>query len=152
MPTMQLGEAAKGDIREANGEAGFAGFVHRVVPDPDNDDECVLDATRPVVADDVDTFLTGRAFPGEQYINPLVSFQISEFPEGTTPTDSTIARLTFNVSNLFTSLVLDSSNGFRSLPASMLYTAEQEGLLFVDYESGVSVIGFSPLNIGATFD
>ncbi|MFW2390170.1 MAG: hypothetical protein ACN4G0_17670, partial [Polyangiales bacterium] len=128
------------------------GFIHRVIPDPDNDGECILDATRPIVPDDVDTYLTGRAFPEQQYINPLVSFQISAFPEGTTPTDSTVALLSFNVTNLFTSLGINTSAGFRSLPASMLFAPEQDQLFFVDYEAGVRRIQFSPLNIAQTFE
>lgn len=128
------------------------GFVHRVVADPSNDDRCVPDATRPIVADDVDTFLTGRAFPDVQFTNPLVSFQIGAFPVGTTPTDSTVALLSFNVSNLFTSLAVSSADGIRSLPASMLFSPEQDQLFFVDYEVGVRRITFSPLNFAQDFN
>ena len=74
-----------------------------MIPD-ENTGECVFDESRPIVFDpdtleDVDTLLTGRAFQGTQYINPLVSFQIEEFT--ITPTDSTVALLNFNILNQF---------------------------------------------------
>ena len=38
-----------------------SGFIHRVVPDATTG-ECIFDQTRPIQIDDVDTFLTARAF------------------------------------------------------------------------------------------
>ncbi len=136
------------------------GFIHRVIPDPAADsDECILDPNRPVdlptEADpfvDVDTYLTGRAFEGTQFINPLVSFKISLFPEDATVTDTTIALLNFNISNQFRDLVLANAAAVRSLPSSMLFFPEQDQLFFVDLEAGVSRIQFSPLNFAQTLD
>jgi hypothetical protein len=114
--------------------------------------ECIFDDARPVVLGDVDTFLTGRAFEDTQFINPLVSFQIGPFPLETSLTDSTVALLNFNILNQFGFEVLDTSNNRRSLPASMLFSAEQDQLFFVDFEAGVRRIVFSPLSIVQTFD
>ena len=126
------------------------GFIHRVVPDENG--ECVLDDERPVVLDDVDTYLTGRAFEDTQFINPLVSFQIGPYPPETSITDATVALLNFNIANQFTSLVLDTSAGRLSLPSSMLFSARQDQLFFVDFEAGVRRVIFSPLNIAQTFE
>jgi len=126
------------------------GFIHRVVPDENG--ECVLDDERPVVLDDVDTYLAGRAFEDTQFINPLVSFQIGPYPPETSVTDATVAVLNFNINNQFTSLVLDTSAGRLSLPSSMLFSAQQDQLFFVDFEAGVRRIVFSPLNIAQTFE
>jgi hypothetical protein len=134
-----------------------SGFIHRVVPD-ETTGECVLDDTRPVVGDDmgelldVDTFLTGRAFEDAQFINPLVSFQIGPFPPETSLTDSSVALLNFNILNQFGVEVLDTSTNRRSLPASMLFSEEQDQLFFVDFEAGVRRIVFSPLSIVQTFE
>ena len=134
-----------------------SGFIHRVVPDPTTG-ECVFDDTRPVMGDDtgevldVDTFLTGRAFEDAQFINPSVSFQIGPFPPETSLTDSTVALLNFNILNQFGVEVLDTSTTRRSLPASMLFSDEQDQLFFVDYEAGVRRIVFSPLSIVQSFE
>jgi hypothetical protein len=128
-----------------------SGFIHRVIADPITG-ECIFDDARPVVLGDVDTFLTGRAFEDTQFINPLVSFQIGPFPLETSLTDSTVALLNFNILNQFGFEVLDTSNNRRSLPASMLFSAEQDQLFFVDFEAGVRRIVFSPLSIVQTFD
>jgi hypothetical protein len=131
-----------------------SGFVHRVVPDETQNDLCILDPERPVEVDplDVDTFLTGRAFPSTQFINPLVSFEIQDFGEDVTPTDSTIALLSFALLNQFAVEVLATGNGPRTLPASMLFSAERDQLYFVDFETGVQRIVFSPLSIVQTFE
>jgi hypothetical protein len=127
------------------------GFIHRVVPDASN--ECVFDDERPVDLNDVDTFLTARAFEGTQFINPLVSFEIRPFDRPTvTPTDSTIALLNFAIMNQFTPDSLDTSTARRSLPASMLFSEQQDQLFFVDFEAGVRRIVFSPLSIVQTFE
>jgi hypothetical protein len=134
-----------------------SGFIHRVVADPTTG-ECVFDDTRPVMGDDagevldVDTFLTGRAFEDAQFINPSVSFQIGPFPPETSLTDSTVALLNFNILNQFGVEVLDTSTTRRSLPASMLFSDEQDQLFFVDYEAGVRRIVFSPLSIVQSFE
>jgi hypothetical protein len=128
-----------------------SGFIHRVVPD-EATGECGLDDTRPLVLDDVDTFLTGRAFEDAQFINPLVSFQIGPFPADTALTDSTISLLNFSILNQFGVEVLDTSTNRRSLPASMLFSEEQDQLFFVDFEAGVRRIVFSPLSIVQTFE
>jgi hypothetical protein len=128
-----------------------SGFIHRVIPDPTTG-ECVLDAERPVVLDDVDTFLTSRAFEDTQFINPIVSFQIGPFPPETSLTDSTVALLNFNILNQFGVEVLDTSTTRRSLPASMLFSEEQDQLFFVDFEAGVRRIVFSPLSIVQSFE
>jgi hypothetical protein len=134
-----------------------SGFIHRVVPDPTTG-ECVFDDTRPVMGDDtgevldVDTFLTGRAFEDAQFINPSVSFQIGPFPPETSLTDSTVALLNFNILNQFGVEVLDTSTTRRSLPASMLFSEEQDQLFFIDYEAGVRRIVFSPLSIVQSFE
>ena len=134
-----------------------SGFIHRVVPDPTTG-ECVFDDTRPVMGDDtgevldVDTFLTGRAFEDAQFINPSVSFQIGPFPPETSLTDSTVALLNFNILNQFGVEVLDTSTTRRSLPASMLFSEEQDQLFFVDFEAGVRRIVFSPLSIVQSFE
>jgi hypothetical protein len=133
-----------------------SGFIHRVVPD-EATSECVLDDEREVVGDgmdpilDVDTFLTGRAFEDTQFINPLVSFQIGPFPPMTPVTDTTVALLNFNILNQFVPEVLDTSIR-RSLPASMLFSEQQDQLFFVDFLGGVRRIVFSPLSIVQTFE
>jgi hypothetical protein len=124
-------------------------FIHRVVPSEDTG-ECEFDESRPVVLEDVDTFLTARAFPGTQFINPLVSFQISE--TDVVFTDSTIALLSFNILNQFGFELLDTGGNQRSLPGSMLFAPESDQLLFVDFNAGVRRIVFNPLNIIQTFD
>jgi hypothetical protein len=126
-------------------------FIHRVTPD-ETTGECIFDEDRPIVDDDVDTYLTGRAFQGTQFINPLVSFQISEFQEGVAVTDSTVALLSFNILNQFGFELLDTGGGTRSLPASMIFSPENDQLFFVDFHAGVRRIVFSPLNIIQTFD
>jgi hypothetical protein len=130
-------------------------FIHRIIPDPTTG-ECVFDDSRPLDTTepfDVDTFLTARAFPGTQFINPLASFQISDFAENITPTDSTVVLLNFNILNQFGIEVLETSGGsFRSLPASMLFSPDRDEMFFVDYDVGVRRIVFSPLNIVQSFD
>jgi hypothetical protein len=136
-----------------------SGFIHRVIPD-ETTGECVLDDTRPVVhADedtgtplDVDTFLTARAFEDTKFINPLASFRIGPFPPLTPVTDSTVALLNFNILNQFGIELLDTSTARRSLPASMLFSEQQDQLFFVDFEAGVRRIIFSPLSIVQTFE
>ena len=128
-------------------------FVHRTIPDPITN-ECILDASRPISQTggvvDVDTVLSGRAFPGVQFINPFVSFEIQPF--GDVPvTDSTLALLTFNVFNEFGVLLLDSSGGLSSLPSSMLFYEGLEQLFFVDLQRGVRQIIFDPLSTAQTF-
>ena len=128
-------------------------FIHRVVPDPDTG-ECVFDEARPIVTDplDVDTLLTARAFEGTQFINPLVSFEITPFDENLVITDATVALLSFNILNQFGFEVLDTGGNTRSLPASMLFSPENDQLFFVDFHAGVRRIVFNPLNILQTFD
>ena len=128
-----------------------SGFIHRVIPDATTG-ECILDDDRPVELADVDTFLTGRAFEDTQFINPLVSFQIGPFPPDTSVTDSTVALLNFNILNQFGVEVLDTSTARRSLPASMLFSEQQDQLFFVDFATGVRRIVFSPLSIVQTFE
>jgi hypothetical protein len=133
-----------------------SGFIHRVVPD-ETTSECVLDLgdepnARPFDPNDVDTYLTGRAFEDTQFINPLVSFQIGPFPPMTSVTDSTVALLNFNILNQFVPEVLDTSTARRSLPASMLFSEQQDQLFFVDFATGVRRIVFSPLSIVQTFE
>ena len=128
-----------------------SGFIHRVVADATTG-ECIFDQTRPIQLDDVDTFLTARAFEDAQFINPIVSFQIGPFPSETSLTDSTVALLNFNILNQFEIEVLDTSTNLRSLPASMLFSEEQDQLFFVDFETGVRRIVFSPLSIVQTFE
>ncbi|MGB5703681.1 MAG: hypothetical protein WBM48_12755 [Polyangiales bacterium] len=134
-------------------------FIHRIVPDPAKDGLCVFDQSRPVDlptdADDtfdVDTYLTARAFGGTEFINPLVSFEITDFPPNVTPTDSTIALLTFSILNQFSVQTLDTGGSGQSLPASMLFSPDQEQVYFVDFEAGVQRIVFSPLSIVQTFE
>ena len=124
-------------------------FIHNVVPGPN--DECIFDPDRPV-GPDVDTFLTARAVPGTQFINPFVSFQIAAFPPGTNPTNTSVVLLNFNISNQFTPLVLDTSTSLGSLPSSMLFSPLQDQLFFVDLRNGVRRIVFEPLSIVQTFD
>jgi hypothetical protein len=122
-----------------------------VVADPTTG-ECIFDEARPIQLDDVDTFLTARAFEDAEFINPLVSFQIRPFPPESSLTDATVALLNFNVLNQFEVEVLDTSVTARSLPASMLFSEEQDQLFFVDFEAGVRRIVFSPLSIVQTFE
>ncbi|MGB5219949.1 MAG: hypothetical protein WBN60_02900, partial [Polyangiales bacterium] len=137
-----------------------SGFINRVIPDETRDGLCIFDPSRPVdvptspdATYDVDTYLTGRAFPGTQFVNPLVSFQISDFAADVTPTDSTIALASFAILNQFGIEVLDTGGGAPiSLPASMLFSTLRNELYFVDYETGVRRIVFSPLSIVQTFD
>ena len=129
---------------------GSTGFINRVIPGPD--DECVLDASRPVELDDVDTFLTARAFEGIQYINPLVSFEIDPFSDEVDVTDTTVALLNFNVVNQFGVELFDTGIGSFALPSSSLFSPEQEQLFFVDFEAGVQRIGFSPLSSIQNFE
>ncbi|MGB5524825.1 MAG: hypothetical protein WBM96_19800 [Polyangiales bacterium] len=133
-----------------------SGFINRVIPG--EDEQCVLDPSRPVdlptVDDnfvDVDTYLAGRAFASKQYINPLVSFQISPFPPDAGDPIPNATVLNFNISNQFGRLVLDTGAGRISLPSSMLFAPQQDELYFVDLEAGVRRIVFSPLNIVQTF-
>lgn len=123
------------------------GFINRIVANENG--ECVFDEDRPVVADDVDTFLTGRAFAGTQFINPLVSFEIQDFP--VSPTDATVALLNFNILNQFGTELLDTGGSVASLPASMLFSSENDQLFFIDFQAGVRQIIFDPLNIVQTF-
>lgn len=128
-----------------------SGFINRVAPNPDTG-ECFLDyADRPLDPNDVDTFLTGRAFQDTQFINPLVSFKIGPFDPTVSLTDATVVLLSFNVLNQFGVEVLDTSTGQNSLPASMLFSPEQDQLFFVDFQAGVRRIVFSPLSIVQTF-
>ncbi|MCZ6807822.1 MAG: hypothetical protein O7F08_12770 [Deltaproteobacteria bacterium] len=136
-----------------------SGFIHRTVADEMND-ECILDDSRPITCIegtgddpcllDVDTVLSGRAFPGVQFINPLVSFEIQPFAE-VQPTDSTVAILTFNIFNGFGVLLLDTSIGLSSLPSSMLFSDAFDQLYFVDLQGGVRQIIFDPLSTLQTF-
>ena len=128
-----------------------SGFIHRVVADATTG-ECIFDQTRPIQIDDVDTFLTARAFEEAEFVNPLVSFQIGPFPPETSISDSTVALLNFNILNQFGVEVLDTSTNLRSLPASMLFSDEQDQLFFVDYEAGVRRVVFSPLSIVQSFE
>jgi len=132
-----------------------SGFIHRVVPD-ERTNECVLDLgdepnRRPFDPNDVDTYLTGRAFEDTQFINPSVSFHIGPFPPMTPVTDTTVALLNFNILNQFVPEVLDTSIR-RSLPASMLFSEQQDQLFFIDFLGGVRRIVFSPLSIVQTFE
>ncbi|KPK51481.1 MAG: hypothetical protein AMJ63_12355 [Myxococcales bacterium SG8_38_1] len=137
-----------------------SGFINRVIPDDTQDGLCIFDPDRPVdlpaSADDtfdVDTYLTGRAFPGTQFINPMVSFQISDFGPTTNPTDSTVVLASFAILNQFSIELLDTGGGtVRSLPASMLFSPLRDELYFVDFEAGVKRVVFSPLSIVQTFD
>ncbi len=135
-----------------------SGFIHRVVPDDAQNGRCVFDEPgvdanpRPIDPDDVDTFLTGRAFANTQFINPLVSFRIGPFNPEISLTDTTVALLNFNVSNQFRVEVLDTGGTGFSLPSSMLFSAEQNELFFVDLEAGVRRVVFSPLSIVQTFE
>jgi hypothetical protein len=135
-----------------------SGFIHRVVPE-ETTGECVFDDDRPVVGGgtdpsllDVDTFLTARAFEDTQFINPSASFRIGPFPPMTPVTDTTVALLNFNILNQFVPEVLDTSTARRSLPASMLFSEQQDQLFFVDFAAGVRRIVFSPLSIVQTFE
>jgi len=128
-----------------------SGFIHRVVADATTG-ECIFDQTRPIQIDDVDTFLTARAFEEAEFVNPLVSFQIGPFPPETSISDSTVALLNFNILNQFGVEVLDTSTNRRSLPASMLFSDEQDQLFFIDYEAGVRRVVFSPLSIVQSFE
>ncbi len=137
-----------------------SGFINRVIPDETQDGLCIFDPSRPVDLPtgpddtfDVDTYLTGRAFPGTQFINPLASFQISDFDADITPTDSTVALASFAILNQFGLENLDTGGGVPfSLPASMLFSSLSNDLYFVDYQAGVKRIVFSPLSIVQTFD
>ncbi|MGD8825501.1 MAG: hypothetical protein PVI24_11000, partial [Myxococcales bacterium] len=90
-----------------------SGFLHRVVPDPSQNDKCVFDDEgvdenpRPIDPADVDTYLTARAFPNTQFINPLVSFEIGPFKPDVALTDTTVALLNFNISNEFRFQLID---------------------------------------------
>ena len=95
---------------------------------------------------------TGRAFPDTQFINPLVSFHIRPFDPIVSVTDSTVALLNFNILNQFGVEVLDTSTVRRSLPASMLFSVQQDQLFFVDFAAGVRRIVFSPLSIVQSFE
>jgi hypothetical protein len=132
-----------------------SGFIHRVIPDPMTG-ECILDddpdSGRPFDPNDVDTYLTGRAFEDTQFINPSVSFQIGPFPTDVVPTDATVALLNLNILSQFGLEVLDTSNALRSLPASMLFSEQQDQLFFVDFEQGVRRIVFSPLSLVQSFE
>jgi hypothetical protein len=133
-----------------------SGFIHRTTAgtDPMNLNECILDDERPIEAPDgvldVDTVLSGRAFPGVQFINPFVSFEVQPFAE-VQPTDSTVAILTFNIFNGFAVLILDTSAGLPSLPSSMLFSSRFEQLYFVDLQRGVRQIVFDPLSTLQSF-
>jgi len=134
-----------------------SGFINRVIPG--ENEECVLDPSRPVDLPtdddefvDVDTYLSGRAFASKQYINPLVSFEISPFPPDAGDPIPNATVLNFSISNQFGRLALDTSAGLISLPASMLFAPQQDQLYFVDLEAGIRSIVFSPLNIVQTFE
>ncbi|MFZ1864153.1 MAG: hypothetical protein WAU39_08035 [Polyangiales bacterium] len=135
-----------------------SGFIHRVVPDPSQDDKCVFDDEgadenpRPIDLADVDTFLTARAFPNTQFINPLVSFEIGPFNPDVSLTDTTVALLNFNILNQFRVQVIDTGGASLSLPSSMLFSPEEDQLFFVDLAAGVRRIIFSPLSIVQSFE
>jgi hypothetical protein len=128
-----------------------SGFIHRITADPTTN-ECVFDETRPVELDDVDTYLTGRAFADTLFINPLVGFQIGPFSPIVAITDSTVALLNFSILNRFDPLVLDTSSASVSLPASMLFSAQRDQLFFADLQRGIERIVFSPLSIVQSFE
>jgi hypothetical protein len=112
----------------------------------------VFDETRPVDLDDVDTYLTGRAFADTLFINPLVSFRIGPFNPIVAITDSTVALLNFSILNRFEPLVLDTSTASVSLPASILFSQQRDQLFLADLQRGVQRIVFSPLSIIQTFE
>lgn len=136
-----------------------SGFINAVSPD-ETTGECIFDPERvdpvtgfpPANPDDVDTYLTGRAFPDTQFISPLTSFEIGPFDPRLTLTDSTVALLSFNILNQFSVELLDTSGQRRSLPGSMLFAPEPDQLYFVDFHAGVRRIVFSPLSIVQTFE
>lgn len=136
----------------------LSGFTHRVVPDPSQDGKCVFDNEgvddnpRPIDPEDVDTYLTSRAFADTQFINPLVSFRIGPFDPSVSLTDTTVALLNFNVLNQFRILGINTGGAGLSLPSSMLFSPEQDQLFFVDLDAGVLRIVFSPLSIVQTFE
>ncbi len=135
-------------------------FIHNVVADEAKDGLCIFNPERPPDVPtepdgdfDVDTYLTSRAFPGTIFVNPLVSFQIDDFPPDVTPTDSTVALLNFSVLNEFgVETLLTGSGSATSLPASIVFSPEIDQLIFVDFEIGVRRIIFSPLSIVQTFE
>ncbi len=127
-----------------------SGFINRVIPGPD--DECILDASRPIEPGDVDTFLNARAFGGAQYVNPLVSFEIQAFSDEVTVSDTTIAVLNFNIFNQFVIEVFDAGAGAFALPASQLFSPSEDELFYVDFEGGVRRIGFSSLSSIQNFE
>jgi len=127
------------------------GFVHRIVPDQVTG-ECILDPARPVDLDDVDTYLTGRAFEDAQFISPVVSFRIGPFNPNVSLTETTVAALNFNILNQFELQQLRTSTSQSSLPASMLFSEGQNQLYFVDFQIGVRRIIFDPLSIVQTFN
>lgn len=135
-----------------------SGFLHRVVPDPSNDDQCVFDDEgvddnpRPIDPADVDTYLTSRAFANTQFINPLASFQIGPFKPDVALTDTTVALLNFNISNQFRFQLIDTGGTRLSLPSSMLFSPEEDQLFFVDLVAGVRRVVFSPLSIVQSFE
>lgn len=128
-----------------------SGFIHRIVPDPTTG-ECAFDETRPIDLDDVDTYLSGRAFADTLFVNPLVSFRIGPFSPIVAITDSTVALLNFSIFNRFDPLLLDTSGAAVSLPGSMLFSRERDQLFFADLQRGVQRIVFSPLSIVQTFE
>jgi hypothetical protein len=134
------------------------GFLHRVVADATQEDKCVFDDesvdenSRPVDLADVDTYLTARAFPNTQFINPLVSFKIGPFNPDIALTDTTVALLNFNILNQFRFQLIDTGGASLSLPSSMLFSAEEDQLFFVDLEAGVRRLVFSPLSIVQSFE
>ena len=109
---------------------GDTGFVNRGSSDPVTG-RCVLDpdrapATFPDSQNlDPDTLLNGRAFPGTQFVNPLVSFQIEDFPPrqtetgqvipaGNPPPAGTRVELTFAIETRSTPLVEDTNTSSNS--------------------------------------
>ena len=130
-------------------EGALTGFVNRVVPDATTE-ECILDPAREPVEGDPDTDLNGRAFPGALYTNPLVSFEIEEFPENTLG-PSTTASLNFSIENPLLAEAIFTDSGFSALPESLLFSGLTNELFFADSVAGIARIELFPLSIVQTF-
>ncbi|MEZ4288060.1 MAG: hypothetical protein R3A47_07930 [Polyangiales bacterium] len=117
------------------------GFVHRVIA---TDNGCRVDTDRAIVADDLDTYLNGRAFPNQVYSNPRVTFLIEPFGDSVGNVD--VSQLVFDINNPFqswrfsTGSNLASQSTISSLPRRTLYEPLNDDLYVVDEALGLGII------------
>ena len=138
-----------------------AGFLNRVtaadVGDPQS--ACTIDPARPIDVDDPSTYLNGRAFQERPYLNPFVTFEISDFPEPTPdpPPIDTRSLITFTTDNRASELqfrtgLLPSGQTVSSLPESLVYLKLDDRLYLADVAAGFAIITLQPLQFALSIN